>query len=154
MEEFQIGQKKICRIKSETNTWESHEAVKLGSHNRTQNGKDIRSNSKMSNCYFILFQLCWLFVATQAFLQLWQMGRPSSCGAQASHCGGFSCGAQALGHRLQFLHCGFSNCGSQALVQFSSVAQSCPTLRNPVDHSTPGLPVHYQLPESTQTHLQ
>ena len=41
----------------------------------------------------------------------------------------------------------------QQRVQFSSVAQSCPTLRNPMNCSTPGLPVHYQLPESTQTHL-
>ena len=36
-------------------------------------------------------------------------------------------------------------------VQFSSVAQSCPTLRDPVKHSTPGLPVHHQLPKFTQT---
>ena len=36
-------------------------------------------------------------------------------------------------------------------VQFSSVAQSCPTLCNPMDCSTPGLPVHHQLPEFTQT---
>ena len=35
-------------------------------------------------------------------------------------------------------------------VQFSSVAQSCPTLCNPMNCSTPGLPVHHQLPESTQ----
>ena len=38
-------------------------------------------------------------------------------------------------------------------VQFSSVAQWCPTLHNLMDHSTPGLPVHYQLPEFTQTLL-
>ena len=38
-------------------------------------------------------------------------------------------------------------------VQFSSVAQSCPTLCDPVDCSTPGLPVHHQLPEFTQTHV-
>ena len=38
-------------------------------------------------------------------------------------------------------------------VQFSSVAQSCPTLCNPMNCSTPGLPVHYQLPEFTQTHV-
>ena len=37
-------------------------------------------------------------------------------------------------------------------VQFSSVAHSCPTLCNPMNRSTPGLPVHHQLPESTQTH--
>ena len=37
--------------------------------------------------------------------------------------------------------------------QFCSVAQSCPTLCDPMDCSTPGLPVHHQLPESTQTHV-
>ena len=36
-------------------------------------------------------------------------------------------------------------------VQFSSVAQSCPTLCDPMNGSTPGLPVHHQLPEFTQT---
>ena len=35
-------------------------------------------------------------------------------------------------------------------VQFISVAQSCPTLRDPMNCSTPGLPVHHQLPEFTQ----
>ena len=43
--------------------------------------------------------------------------------------------------------------GSNSSVQFSSVAQSCPTLRDPMNHSTPGLPVHHQLPEFTQTHV-
>ena len=38
-------------------------------------------------------------------------------------------------------------------VQFSSVTQSCPTLCDPVNCSTPGLPVHHQLPEFTQTHV-
>ena len=38
-------------------------------------------------------------------------------------------------------------------VQFSSVAQSCPTLCDPMNRSTPGLPVHHQLPELTQTHV-
>ena len=38
--------------------------------------------------------------------------------------------------------------------QFGSVAQSCPTLCKPMNCSTPGLPVHHQLPESTQTHVQ
>ena len=38
-------------------------------------------------------------------------------------------------------------------VQFSSVAQSCPTLFNPMNHSTPGLPAHHQLLEFTQTHV-
>ena len=38
-------------------------------------------------------------------------------------------------------------------VQFSWVAQSCPTPHDPMYHNTPGLPVHHQLPEFTQTHL-
>ena len=38
-------------------------------------------------------------------------------------------------------------------VQCSSVAQSCPTLCDPMNHSMPGLPVHHQLPEFTQTHV-
>ena len=38
-------------------------------------------------------------------------------------------------------------------VQFSSVAQSCPTLYDPMNRSTPGLPVHHHLPEFTQTHV-
>ena len=38
-------------------------------------------------------------------------------------------------------------------IQFSSVAQSCPALCDPMGHSTPGLPVHHQLPEFTQTHV-
>jgi len=63
----------------------------------------------------------------------------------------------------------FSNCGSTKSemldisvnlevtgflfsVQFSLITQSCPTLCDPMNHSTPGLPVHHQLPESTQTH--
>ena len=38
-------------------------------------------------------------------------------------------------------------------VQFSSVTQSCPTVCNPMDCSTPGLPIHHQLPEFTQTQV-
>ena len=40
-----------------------------------------------------------------------------------------------------------------ASIQFSSVAQSCPTLCDPMSCSMPGLPVHYQLLEFTQTHV-
>ena len=66
---------------------------------------------------------------------------------------------------LHPLHCGWilyplSHIGSQicvsvqlSSVQFSSVAQLCLTLCNPMNHSTPGLPVHHQLPEFTQTHV-
>ena len=42
---------------------------------------------------------------------------------------------------------------SQPSVQFSSVAQSCPTLCDPTHCSTPGFPVHHQLPELAQTHV-
>ena len=42
---------------------------------------------------------------------------------------------------------------SITLFQFSSVAQSCPALCDPMNHSTPGLPVHHLFPEFTQTHV-
>ena len=45
------------------------------------------------------------------------------------------------------------NFTSFSSVHFSSVAQSCPTLCNPMNRSTQGLPVHHQLPELTQTHV-
>ena len=41
----------------------------------------------------------------------------------------------------------------EILSRFSSVAQSCPTLCDSINRSTPGLPVHHQLPEFTQTHV-
>ena len=44
------------------------------------------------------------------------------------------------------------SCTVEASVQFSSVTQLCPTLCNSMNPSTPGLPVHHQLPEFTQTH--
>ena len=43
--------------------------------------------------------------------------------------------------------------GTFRSVLFSSVAQLCPTLCDPMNRSTPGLPVHHQLPEFTQTHV-
>ena len=56
-----------------------------------------------------------------------------------------------LGHALlSAVHRDTWPCAS---VQFSSVAQSCPTLCDPMNHSTPGLPVQHQLPEFTQTHI-
>ena len=39
------------------------------------------------------------------------------------------------------------------IIQFSSVTQPCPTLCDPMNRSTPGLPVHHHLPEFTQTHI-
>ena len=48
---------------------------------------------------------------------------------------------------------GYSIFGIFSSVQFSSAAQLCPTLCDPMNCSTPGLPVHHQIPESTQTHV-
>ena len=47
----------------------------------------------------------------------------------------------------------FTDAESYIQVQFSSVAQSCATLCDPMNRSTPGLPVHHQLQEFTQTHV-
>ena len=60
-------------------------------------------------------------------------------------CLAFPLKAYFLKNKLHFLE--------RFSVQFSSVAQSCPTLCDPMHRSTPGLPVHHQLPEFTQTHV-
>ena len=59
---------------------------------------------------------------------------------------------------ISFLECTRHSCkpahsAHQPCPQLSSVAQSCPSLLDPMDHSTPGLPVHHKLPQFTQTHL-
>ena len=51
---------------------------------------------------------------------------------------------------LDQIHYGYT---MEVMNQISSVAQSCLTLCDPMNHSTPGLPVHHQLPEFTQTHV-
>ena len=45
-------------------------------------------------------------------------------------------------------------CANTSSVQFSSVSQLCPTLCDPMNCSTPGLPVHHQLPAFTQTQVR
>ena len=54
-------------------------------------------------------------------------------------------GCKRVGHDLM--------AKQQASFHFSSVTQSCPTLCDPMDCSTPALPVHHQLPEFIQTHV-
>ena len=58
--------------------------------------------------------------------------------------------------RITSLQCCIDFCHTKMWIshQFSSVAQSCPTLCDPMNHSTPGLPVHHQLPEFTQTSIE
>ena len=56
-------------------------------------------------------------------------------------------GVFAVGQPISLL------CALVGSVQFSSVAHLCPTLCDLMNRCTPGLPVHHQLPESTQTHV-
>ena len=62
-----------------------------------------------------------------------------------------SMGSQRIGH--DWVTNTFTFHFSSVYVQFSSVAQSCLTLCDPMNHSTPGIPVHHQHPESTQTRV-
>ena len=62
--------------------------------------------------------------------------------------------------QVHFLHLCLYSCPVNMFISticldsiFSSVAQSCLTLCDALDHSTPGFPVHHQLPEPTQTHV-
>ena len=68
----------------------------------------------------------------------------------------FTSGGQNIGALASVLPMniqGWFPLGLTDLILFSSVAQSCPTLCDPMNRSMPGLTVHHQLPESTQTHV-
>ena len=56
-------------------------------------------------------------------------------------------------HEVRTVNGKFEQTCENYSIQFSSVAQSCPTVCDPMNRSTPGLPVHHQLPEFTQTHV-
>ena len=66
-------------------------------------------------------------------------------------------GSQGVGHdrvpEQNINKPAFSLCKHNSSVQFGLVAQLSLTLCDPMNFSMPGLPVHYQLPESTQTHV-
>ena len=61
--------------------------------------------------------------------------------------------ALAIVHLLFLYEIGSNNPTGISPVQFSSIAQSCPTCCDPMNRSTPGHPVHHQLPEFTQAHV-
>ena len=61
--------------------------------------------------------------------------------------------SEKIGLKLSIQKTKIMASGPISSVQFSSVTQLCPTLCDPMNHSMPGLPVHHQLPESTQTHV-
>ena len=101
------------------------------------------SNPDLPNCRWILYELS--YKGSPRILEC--VAYPFSSGSsQPRNQTGVSCIAGRF----------FTNWAIReaiSVVQFSSFAQLCPTLCDPVNHSTPGLPVHHQLPEFTQTHV-
>ena len=91
----------------------------------------------------------WAWVSANSGSRWWT-GRPGTLQ---------SMGSQSVGHDWVteltwiFLKIDSKQRANPQLVQFSSVTQSCLTLCDPMNHSTPGLPVHHQLLESAQTHV-
>ena len=83
-------------------------------------------------------------MATHSSVLAWRipgMGEPGGLPSMGSH---------RVGHDWSDLT---AAAAATADYQFSSVAQSCPTLWDTMNRSIPGLPVHHQLPEFTQTHV-
>ena len=85
-------------------------------------------------------------MATQCSTLAWEIPLSEEPG------GPQSMGLQSWTRLSMHTHTPFFSRGLSS-VQFSSVAQSCPTLCDPMNRSTPGLPVHHQLLEFTQTHV-
>ena len=84
--------------------------------------------------------LAWKIPWTEKHGGLQAMGSQSRTRLSDFTCSIFSCSTGHFCSRLVFF-------------QFSSVTKSCLTLCDPMNHSTPGLPVHRQLPEFTQIHV-
>ena len=84
----------------------------------------------------------WQIPAPSLLLTIFVPDRKSCCQAVSSDL------QACILHRR-----GVGNGGEDPSVQLISVAQSCLTLCDPMSHRTPGLPVHHQLLESTQTHI-
>ena len=85
-------------------------------------------------------------------------GQKPNCAVEAGDSDLFQEGAQARWHWKPVQPRTPGTCTRVKLskfngVLFSSVTQLCPTLCDPMNHSMPGLPVHHQLPEFTQTHV-
>ena len=126
-----------------------------------------------SNRMIIILQLIIHFNSVQAeFLFFQARGVLQNCSSDCSHdqskkCANAKCTVSSAikiaylkeQKSVLFAITGDTGCSSkrttatQTSVQFSSVTQSCPTLCDPMNCSTPGLPVHHQLPEFTQTHV-
>ena len=123
----------------------------------------IKNTYPIGLCMLSWFDHAWLFAT------LWTIAdqAPLSMGfSRQEYCSGLQCpspgdcpyseiqpvslGPPALAERF------FTTTSiweAHTVVQFSSVAQLCLTLCDPMDCSTPGFPVHHQLPEFTQTHV-
>ena len=82
------------------------------------------------------------FISVQSLSHIWLFANPWTAACQAS---------LSITNFWSLLK--LMSIQSAPSVQFSSVAQSCPTLCKPMDCSMPGLPVHHQLPDLTQTHV-
>ena len=104
---------------------------------------------------------------TQLGYDIWLQGRPrgrAGKGAGVAKCAGHmvsvtathlyhSSMKQATDRSKQRTVAGSQRHFNSCSVQFCSVAESCPTLCDPMNCSMPGLPVHHQLPEFAQTHV-
>ena len=106
--------------------------------------------NKSDKCkYCMILLIYWIFKKTHAYWHKDQtvVGRGGAWGVVKAGEGGQN--VQTYSYKINKLW----GCNLHGSVQFSSVAQSCPTLCDPINRSTPGLPVHHQLLEFTQTHV-
>ena len=104
---------------------------------------------------YLFLSLCtWFHTLTLTFI-MWKIGESNSSSFMEGYKESIQCAHTILKQGVT-LGCSSMNSAYILLrfsVHFSSGTQSCPTLCDPMNRSTPGLPVRHQLPEFTQTHV-
>ena len=132
------GKEQRMNLGATANSWIE---IRLWRIHKELRNKKQKQQMQTTHLSFLLFQCISANLVLFAFLYSWDSVQ-------------FSCSVMSDSlHLLDFIDYLFFHVGEVSNYQFSSVAQSCPTLCNPMNHSMPGLPIHHQLLDSTQTHV-
>ena len=132
------------------------DGMRAAIHGVVKSQTQLSDWTELEMCVLVI-QLCLTLSDPTGLLCPWNSpGKNTGGGSHSLLQGIFPTQKSNLGvlhYRWILYHLGHQGTGWFSWVEFSSVSQSCLTLYDPMDCSTPGFPVHHQLPELAQTHV-